>query len=411
MDQSIEVLEKWIQQEQKVKITYLFLCKTMGIHMNDAKEILLNYYKKCQENNKKCHAIYMISGYVIEKTINFKPPLREEMVVSLNSTLDASTMSWELPVSRIKTFCLVKEEDIDDIKQKFDEIISIHVYALEYDSYKDISVLSDASLESSQIKYDGTLVLEEICKKYGTIYHPGAKDLSLVSLLPNKEILETKSENVSLETDLSRVNMGSLEESGKEKTASRSFFGQSGHALKSSFETDHKNVSKSTKKKSNIMKSFFNLNVNTDIKNEQTFLPSTTSLSENLVVEEMDNEHNIIKRQKEIDELKKMMIDQDDTTVFCDNVLKEDDKNHAKSSQTDVSKKKRGRRKVLKKVTSRDKKGYLVTKNEFVWESFSEDETSVPVVSKSDVGGFKETVGKTKTKLGETKITSFFSKK
>lgn len=52
----------------------------------------------------------------------------------------------------------------------------------------------------------------------------------------------------------------------------------------------------------------------------------------------------------------------------------------------------------------------LVTKNEFVWESFSEDEIPAPTKTKFDTES-KEGSEKNKPKTSETKITLFFSKK
>jgi len=41
-------------------------------------------------------------------------------------------------------------------------------------------------------------------------------------------------------------------------------------------------------------------------------------------------------------------------------------------------KRRRGKRKVMKKRTTKDEDGYLVTKEEAVWESYSEDEPEAP---------------------------------
>jgi DNA polymerase delta subunit 3 len=72
----------------------------------------------------------------------------------------------------------------------------------------------------------------------------------------------------------------------------------------------------------------------------------------------------------------------------------------------------RGRRQVKKKKTLKDEEGYLVTKEELVWESFSEDE---PAPSKPKSGGFGSSAapkgGKSTAKPGQGNIMSFFSKK
>lgn len=85
-------------------------------------------------------------------------------------------------------------------------------------------------------------------------------------------------------------------------------------------------------------------------------------------------------------------------------------------------KRRRGKRKVLKKKTTKDEDGYLVTKEEAVWESFSEDEPeprrpnpSFPMSSAKGSTQTKSTAGKGNGKsTGSGKgggIMNFFGKK
>ena len=75
----------------------------------------------------------------------------------------------------------------------------------------------------------------------------------------------------------------------------------------------------------------------------------------------------------------------------------------------------RGRRKVMKKKMTRDAEGYLVTKEEPVWESFSEDEAPAPVssgktkITSSAAAGVK--AKKAAGKPGQGNIMNFFGKK
>lgn len=74
----------------------------------------------------------------------------------------------------------------------------------------------------------------------------------------------------------------------------------------------------------------------------------------------------------------------------------------------------RGRRRVMKKKVSKDAEGYLVTKEEPAWESFSEDEV-VPQAKKvklPNTGGSAAAKGKAGTaKKGQGNLMSFFGKK
>jgi DNA polymerase delta subunit 3 len=68
----------------------------------------------------------------------------------------------------------------------------------------------------------------------------------------------------------------------------------------------------------------------------------------------------------------------------------------------------RGRRRVMKKKKVKDEDGYLVTKEEAVWESFSEDE---PVPKKLKPAPAKPAAkGKNAVKKGQGSIASFFKK-
>ena len=67
----------------------------------------------------------------------------------------------------------------------------------------------------------------------------------------------------------------------------------------------------------------------------------------------------------------------------------------------------RGRRKVVKKTTVKDDEGYLVSKEETVWESYSEDE---PVVRKKPTLSSSGSQKVTKS-TGKGNIMSFFAKK
>ena len=99
------------------------------------------------------------------------------------------------------------------------------------------------------------------------------------------------------------------------------------------------------------------------------------------------------------------------------------DKTYAKEELEAVSTeptRRRGRRKVMKKRTMKDEEGYLVTKEEAVWESFSEDEpasqpkpkTAFPTKTQSQPkssSGTGKASGKAAGKGGN--IMSFFGKK
>jgi len=80
----------------------------------------------------------------------------------------------------------------------------------------------------------------------------------------------------------------------------------------------------------------------------------------------------------------------------------------------------RGRRRVMKKKTTKDAEGYLVTKEDMAWESFSESDRE-PEVKKAAAPSVSKDTAKTKAgaggaggaakKKGQGNIMSFFGKK
>jgi len=85
---------------------------------------------------------------------------------------------------------------------------------------------------------------------------------------------------------------------------------------------------------------------------------------------------------------------------------------HEEPAVTVQGGRRRGRRQVKKKKTVKDEEGYLVTREELVWESFSEDEPA-PLKPKSSTLGSSgaSKAGKSSGKPGQGNIMSFFSKK
>jgi DNA polymerase delta subunit 3 len=70
----------------------------------------------------------------------------------------------------------------------------------------------------------------------------------------------------------------------------------------------------------------------------------------------------------------------------------------------------RGRRRVMKKKKVKDEDGYLVTKEEVVWESFSEDEPVPKKLKPAPAKPVSSAKGKNAGKKGQGSIASFFKK-
>ncbi|KAL9130635.1 MAG: hypothetical protein Q9175_006970 [Cornicularia normoerica] len=126
------------------------------------------------------------------------------------------------------------------------------------------------------------------------------------------------------------------------------------------------------------------------------------------------------------EQLRKMMEDEDeemeDTVDGAQQISQHKESVDAPTSQKESSPeppvvvnggRRRGRRNVLKKKTIKDEEGYLVTKEEPAWESFSEEE-SPPQKQKTPASTSTSSMGKGKKlggKPGQGNIMSFFGKK
>ena len=81
------------------------------------------------------------------------------------------------------------------------------------------------------------------------------------------------------------------------------------------------------------------------------------------------------------------------------------------SGETSGLKRRRGRRRVMKKRTVKDEEGYLVTREEAVWESFSDDEPGVKPKPKTDPSSSATRSGGAASQKRGGNIMSFFGKK
>lgn len=88
---------------------------------------------------------------------------------------------------------------------------------------------------------------------------------------------------------------------------------------------------------------------------------------------------------------------------------KQEPKKRAAEEPAAAPARRRGKRKVMKEVQMKDDEGYLVTKQEAAWESYSEDEKVKPEpvkVEKKAPAGKKGAPAK-----GQGNLMSFFGKK
>lgn len=468
-------------------VSYRHVSRHLKVHVNAAKCMLYEFYTK--ENKKKpssVYATYLIAG---TKKVSFEPNLSKDTddhntlpssPHGLQSSMPAASQATEVDEqlqARVKTkhITLAREELLEQAKQQYDEITSIHIYSLSPARIQDLQSLTDVS-RSIFTEYHSKQDPLIHNKDYGIIQNPHVRrrqgkrptgiDLSVTA--PAAKIQAVKSEVKQGLKPASAIRKEEAKISGNgEDTASRPSSRDSTstvtegkkvpglkHESSSLFRAFAKQKEKPTLKKQDTTAS--SVSKDTDLKMEEESLGE--SEDEALFLDTNTKKPAVSKKraadvQKEKEEkrkkLRRMMEDdadaenevpsvdettantaepttakagkgddetapagdeqkEKDTVAWSDSDADEetnDDKaSHKTNSQTTdalsqdptlmslAPKRKRGKRKIMKKRTMKDEDGYLVTREEEAWESFSEDE---PEVSKPVLAGKSKQAGST----------------
>ncbi|KAI9724120.1 MAG: hypothetical protein M1812_000839 [Candelaria pacifica] len=375
----------------------------------------------------------------------------------------------------IRCITLVKEENLQgktdiaklerlaEVKAQYEKIASVHIYSLEPSSLKDLQVLSDSNRQIS-VKYaseDPFLV----CTQYGTITNPNVKRRTGRRPPPPAATLQTP-KNVSAKAPAKpqgskgeedkKQSQGSAKPSSEKKPQEQSAPKSVAAKNERRSSTDSKLATKPSslkRDKSDIFKSFAKSKAS--LKKEDTGSSAgaspAPSVAESVAPtaaedepmkdasedeQEEDDTPEISSKEREAERqsklerqqrLKKMMDDDDDDEpmqdvaagstvdegVTEDGKLAESQEVKAEEPTVTVSGgRRRGKRRVMKKKTVKDDEGYLVTREEPGWESFSEEEPKpqkpkTPAPTSSASSKAKKSGGKP----GQGNLMSFFSKK
>lgn len=406
------------------------------------------------QNAKKpqsVHATYLITG-----TVRTGPP-----APSTNGTFgDSFTQSSPFPSSipepdtdfeidpdenPVKedvptiTILLVQEEQLEEAKDGFEEIHSIFLYSLEPGPIKDTQQLTTCNRDIvTQFPSEDPM---ESYKKYGIPHNPNVKRRTNKRPMPSaappavkaapKPAAKSAAPAKEVAPPAAKLSRSTSDQTKSQKTA-----------------TESKNSTPSLQRgKSDLFKSF----AKTKPPRAKPLAHGTaTPMSEDeaddddVVMEETEEQKQKAEasrkaRREQEEALKRMMEDSDEDEPMADaptvdeaveegSPIDEKPKEEEKKETVTVQGgRRRGKRRVVKKRTTKDAEGYLgmctldltmfnllimitVTKEEAVWESFSEEEpepkkkktTFAPTTAKGKKAGGKP---------GQGNIMSFFGKK
>ncbi|MCJ1423122.1 hypothetical protein MMC29_001003 [Sticta canariensis] len=360
----------------------------------------------------------------------------------------------------VKVIALVREQDLEVIKTKYQEISSIHIYSLGPSSTKSLQILSDCNREISEefAKEDSSV----FGRQYGTIQNFRVKRRTgqrSASVLPVSTSIQPKNTTVS-KSQVTGGSKSKIDESANEKIPYTKASSQAEVKPMVQSEPPPKSekraiskISRPKREQPDIFKSFSK--PKPKLSKEDTENSAGTSLavtttssqesssahddepmkdaSEDEQAEDFINEARFSSKparsKSEREEQLRMMMDEEDEVMKdvagesghpsagsqesapIDNIAPQ--QVPSPEPHTMVSEgRRRGRRKIMKKKTLKDDEGYLVTKEEPAWESFSEDEPLArkdrAPVSTAPLSGKGKKIG---GKPGQGNIMSFFSKK
>nr|POE51777.1 dna polymerase delta subunit 3 [Quercus suber] len=353
----------------------------------------------------------------------------------------------------VRSVLLVKEEHLEQAKAKFESISGIHIYSLQAKGLGDMQTLTECNRKIAAT-YGAEDPLEA-WKQYGTIQNPNVKRRTRRSAPPpplvqaaapaqkaTAKVADVKSKPSTLakQSSISGVKAPSVSKPDP----------GTGHASSTQDSDQSKAIKPSNKRQaSDIFKSFAKGNLKAKVKEEesQSSVDATqpedeamTGFSDDDDDDDVDDEavdspalqegrlglptgEGKSKKEREAD-LQAMMDVEDEPMGDASEEVEPEEENNAidiaaeppvnepKESVTVENGRRRGRRRVMKKKTVKDEDGYLVTKEEAAWESFSEDE---PVAKKAktapalvlDKAGTVKKAGRP----GQGNIMSFFGKK
>ncbi|CAG8979001.1 hypothetical protein HYALB_00009903 [Hymenoscyphus albidus] len=395
-------------------ITYRLLSRVLKVHVNDAKEMLYDFHKS--QNQKKpgsVHATYLVSGTKRTEdppaTIGGVKDEDGDDYMHSSPFMGSSMLQPEQEqgtgASSVLEITLVREEDLEKLRSEYEQINSIHIYSLEPNPLKDLQILSDPAPPKSKPAEAKSLPKKEEPKSQPStakdFFGKGGKA---------KESTKSKGATPSASSKESTPNPPGL------KKESSSLFKSFAKAKPKAKAEAEESSAAALPAEDSPMKDI----VPSDDDDDEPFIPAPPK-------EEIDRNRRQRKEREEA--LRKMMEDDDEEEDEPSPAAKvaEPDQEEEKEAPKTKSKSKspseekeeppvvsggrrRGRRRVMKKKTVKDEDGYLVTKEEMAWESFSEDEPIAKPKPKSQTST-AATKKKPAAKAGQGSIMSFFGKK
>lgn len=423
MDDYRKYLAQQILTEDKL-VTYRLVSRALKVHVNTAKEMLYDFHK--WQNDKKpnrLHATYLVYG---TRKVD-----GQDGDVEMTDSMSEPEMALSDEVA-VHTLALIKEEELQDALQQYDEVTSIHIYSLAPHPLKDFQLLADTAQQVMKITLADDSPSSN--KIYGTFTNPNVRKRERRGPKPNLTPAAAKSQP---EPQVKQDSKPAVKEEPKVAqpadpkeriavaTAKKSTAAPSLKRQGSSGGIGQMFAKAAAKPKKPPPKP-------REEEPSPTFSDDGEDEGDAMPEPKKETEAAASARRNRQTELRRMMEESDDDEPAAkadsdaDEPMEEPEPEPEPEQKPKVEEgpvevvsstgggRRRGRRRVTKKKQIMDDKGYLVTIQEQAWESFSEDEApSPPPKPKVEKAPAEKPAGKGKkgAAKGQGNIMSFFSKK
>ncbi|KAF2265785.1 hypothetical protein CC78DRAFT_578958 [Lojkania enalia] len=423
-------------------VTYRLLSRALKVNVNTAKQMLYDFHTK--QNAKKpnsVHATYLLTGKKRSPEHTNGANGTDGGDTFMRSSPYMSSMPEpEEPAEELvmkTSIVLVREEELEKIKSEYEDITSIHIYSLQSGPIENLNILSTCNQQITA-EYADEDPLER-WRYYGSIHNPYIKKRTAKYTPALTTTQKPASEAAAKPAATPTIKKEAASPERRGTVLEDNTLGRSTSQPASASNVLKKSNSKPNLKRdtSDIFKSF--AKAKPKAKDAEESKESTPAPPEDEHMQGMSEDEGgeddapIIKydekqaaaaRKARIkhEKLRKMMEEPDDEEM--PDAPPDEEKDHqdgaidkapeSKPTESEAAVivqggRRRGRRKVMKKKTTKDEDGYLVTKEEAVWESFSEDEPE-PKRPKPAPKPATTAKGKKTGKQGQGNIANFFRK-
>ncbi|EPX74288.1 DNA polymerase delta subunit Cdc27 [Schizosaccharomyces octosporus yFS286] len=318
-------------------VTETVLSLSLKIPVQDAQ----NYLKAFYEENDQLYPVYIIHGVPKDPT----------------SLVDLDSESDSLSSDFLTQYALATKESLPDVCSQFEEGYKTQIYALSANRVVDFDELLPIIYN---LRGNDAIYQKEQCEIYGFIHNENSRPRNLKT----KAISHSAKAPPSVKKEPSEVDLK------KSKTSSSNMFRnvkpsnsrKNSTDSKASADSENKSVPAGFSRKSELQTN--------QLRKENDDLKS---------IMDMDDSHDSIDEARKSATSAAVSHEEPESIDIESNRPSTDTSPEAQETITSISNgRKRGKRKVTNTVTTHDDEGFLITKEEQAWESFSEDENEKP---------------------------------